>query len=258
LPVAQAQAVRAAFKARSQSLLAQGGTEPSEPAAGLGRRSADAASYPLNAMGKLFFRAENDPPDQVHLCAAEFVAHNIILTSAHCVQQGAPPYSYYKDFVFAAQYQHGSAKYVYRWKCLANPRGWAQESAARHLHDFALIQVDAPSQVGWLGLQWNWTNQSARITEVGYDGDVAAAHAGRLSVTPDGFVAFSPDDRARNLTLAGAWVRDFSAASGGSANRIIGLPSFSAGDGSGSSGMTYGLTFTDETATVLNYVKGGC
>jgi hypothetical protein len=65
---------------------------------------------PVSSRELKFFRAENDPPGLVHLCAAEFVAHNIILTSAHCVQEGAPPYRYHKDFAFAAQYQHGIAK----------------------------------------------------------------------------------------------------------------------------------------------------
>ena len=264
LPTADPDAVRAAFRSRGFSGHVLGGQTEDGPApAGLGRQSGDVHSFPLSMVGRLFFNEDGDAPGVAHSCTAQFVDQNVILTASHCVQDDKPPFAYHKNFAFALQYDRRTMRHVYHWGCLGNPKGWAQESAARYLYDYAMIQTDTPSDVGWFGLQWNWVGMYNRATKVGYSsgslaGEVVQVDAGPLTVS-DGLVELKHGNKnVQHGSSGGGYVGDYSTVFHGKENHIISSESFSRGKDGETSGIGYGPYYTDGLQSLLNYVKNGC
>jgi hypothetical protein len=258
-PIADPAAVRAEFKARRPSPPTSG-TEPSGPT-NLGRQSGNVRFFPLTMAGQLFFNEPSDKPGWGHACTAQFVASNVILTASHCVQDETPPYAYYKNFAFRLEYEQGKTKRQYGFNCVANLKGWAQPGAGHYLYDYAMIQTDAPSDVGWFGMQWSWwVGQFDRATKIGYPsgsdkGEVIQIDAGPLSVT-DGIVELKHGNmHVQHGASGGAWIGDYSTNPVSNLNHIISSQSFSRDE---TSGISYGPYYTDSVLTLLNYVKAGC
>jgi hypothetical protein len=263
LPVADPEAVRSAYKARGAGPPASGATQEGKPAPGLGRRSGNVRSFPLTQVGRLYFNAPGDKPGWGHTCTAQFIAQNIILTAAHCVQDDTPPYAYHTNYLFSLEYEQGAAKRRYGWKCQANMKAWAQQSPARYLFDYAMIQTDGASEVGWFGLQWNWMGTYNRATKIGYPsgsfkGEVIQVDAGPLSVR-DGLVELNHGNKdVQHGSSGGGYVGDYSTNPNGNANHIISSESFSRGEAGETSGIGYGPYYTEQIFTLFNYTKAGC
>jgi hypothetical protein len=264
LPVADPEAVRAAFKHRTAAPQASGGTDAGMPAPELGRQSGNVRMYPLTMTGRLFFNEANDKPGWGHLCTAQFVAPNVILTASHCVQDATPPYAYHTNFMFSLEYERGASPRQYGWKCMGNKKGWAQPGAAHYLYDYAMIQIDGTSEVGWFGLQWNWLGKYDAATKIGYPsgsygGEVIQVDTGPLSVA-DGIVELKHGNmNVQHGSSGGGWVGDYSKnPRDNTRNHIISSESFSNGEAGETSGISYGPYYTEGILSLLNYVKAGC
>jgi hypothetical protein len=257
-PVADPDAVRAAFETRSAGSPEAGATDEGLPARERERQSGNIRYYPLTRAGRLFFNKPDDSSGR-YLCSAQFVARDVILTASHCVQAGTPPFAYYKNFTFALQYEKGSEVRKYGYKCVGNKKGWAQESNARYLYDYAMIQTDAPSDVGWFGLQWNWMGRFDSATRIGYplgsfEGQVIQVDGGPLSAG-NGLVTLKHGFKSnQHGSSGGGYVGDYSTNPSRNANHIISLTSF-IGE---TPGISYGPYFTAAILSLLNYVKAGC
>jgi V8-like Glu-specific endopeptidase len=263
LPVADPEAVRAEFKARFTGPPGGGSTEQGAPPPELGRRSGDVHSFPLNRVGRLFFNEPGDAPGKGHVCTAQFVAQNVLLTASHCVQGMKPPYAYHKNFMFDLQYEKGTSSRKYGTKCVANKKAWAQDSAARYLWDYAMILTDAPSDSGWFGLEWNWSNKYRRATKIGYpsgsfNGQIIQVDAGPLSVTKGLVEMHHGNKQVQHGSSGGGYVGDYSTDGKSNANHIISSESFSRGEEGETSGISYGPYYTEELLSLLNYTKAGC
>jgi hypothetical protein len=260
LPKADPQEVRAALRLRRPAPATSGTTDSGEPTE-LGRQSGDVRLYPLTIAGQLFFNAPGDKPGMGNACTAQFVAPNVILTAAHCVQDDQPPYSYHSNFMFALEYeQHAALRKFGTW-CVANKKGWAMPGPEHFLYDYAMIQTDASANVGWFGMRWNWDGLYQQATKIGYpsgslNGEVIQVDRGPLSVT-DGIAELKHGNmNVQHGASGGAWIGDYSAnPRDNSKNHIISVQSFSHDE---TSGISYGPAFTDTIASLLNYVKSGC
>lgn len=264
LPVANPEAVRSGFQRRTAPPQASGGTDAGKPAPQLGKQSGNVRLYPLTMTGRLFFNEANDKPGWGHLCTAQFVAPNVILTASHCVQDDKPPYAYHTNFMFSLEYERGASPRQYGWKCVGNKKGWAQPGAARYLYDYAMIQTDGTSEVGWFGLQWNWLGNYHAATKIGYpsgsyEGEVIQVDAGPLSVT-DGIVELKHGNmHVQHGSSGGGYVGDYSKnPQDNTRNHIISSESFSNGEAGETSGIGYGPYYTEGVFSLLNYVKAGC
>jgi hypothetical protein len=265
LPIADPQSVRAEYKARSAGPTATGATSEGKPPPELGRRSGNVRMFPLTRAGRLYFNQAADKPGVGHFCTAQFVDRDIILTAAHCVQDDTPPYAYHTNFAFYLGYEGSATKRTYGWKCVATKKAWAQQGPAHRLFDYAMIQTDAPSDVGWFGLAWNWVGQYHRATKIGYpsgsfEGKVIQVDIGSLSVH-DGLVELNHGNRdVQHGSSGGGYVGDYSSNPNGDANHIISSESFSPGPGETgeTSGIGYGPYYTEEIFSLLKYTKAGC
>jgi hypothetical protein len=264
LPVADPEAVRRAFRARRNVPQSPGATENGAPSP-VGRQSGNVRFYPLTMAGRLFFNANSDQPGWGHICTAQFVAPNILLTASHCVQDLTPPFAYHRNYMFSLEYEQGAAAGRYGFRCQANLKGWAQENEARWLYDYAMIQTDRPAEVGWFGLQWNWLGLFNSATKIGYpsgnfNSEVIQVDSGPLSVT-DGLVELKHGNvHVQHGSSGGAWVGDYSTNSRASppGNHIISSESFSQGEAGETSGISYGPYYTDSIYSLYKYVQKGC
>jgi hypothetical protein len=230
-----------------------------DPVAQEGQQGA-ATPFPLSTIGRLFFNTNGDAPGVSHNCIAALIDKSVILTAAHCVQDVAPPFRYYRNFMFAL-YGRGIPRRAYRWRCLVTPTAWAQDTPARFAHDAAMIALEGESDVGWLGLEWNRPPQNGAVSLVGYstDGEVEA-QPGMLSAGADGVVEFTYD-KPRRLEIGGPWVINYSPQTAGGpdvaadANRIIGWTVFSVAAKPDSVFSPY---FGREVGTLLKSAKNDC
>jgi V8-like Glu-specific endopeptidase len=220
--------------------------------------------YPLTLAGRLFYNANGDRPGWGHICTAQFVAPNVILTASHCVQDETPPYEYHKNFMFYLEYERGTAAARYGFSCLGNLRGWAQQNPARYLYDYAMIQTDRAADVGWFGMQWNWLGLYSSATKIGYPsgsfkGEVIQVDGGPLSVA-DGIVELKHDNmHVQHGSSGGAWIGDYSTnPRDNTKNHIISSESFSRGEAGETSGISYGPYYTDAILPLFKYVRNGC
>jgi hypothetical protein len=260
VPKADPEEVRAAFKFRRLGPASRGATDPGEPTE-LGRQSGDVRLYPLTIAGQLFYHTPSDQPGMGNACTAQFVAPNVILTAAHCVQDDQPPYSYHSNFMFALEYEQHAALRKFGYRCVANKKGWATPGPAHYLYDYAMIQTDAVANVGWFGMQWNWNGLYQQATKIGYPsgslgGEVIQVDEGPLSVV-DGIVELKHGNKnVQHGASGGGWIGDYSTNPRDIAkNHVISVQSFSHDE---TSGISYGPAFTDSIVSLLNYVKAGC
>jgi hypothetical protein len=263
LPVVDPQAVLAGSGARSAGPPSAGATESGAAPQGPGRRSGNVRNYPQTMVGRLYFNASGDKPGWGHLCTAQFVASNVILTASHCVQDDKPPYAYHSNYLFSLQYEQGAASKKYGWKCQANMTGWAQPNDGRYLWDYAMIMTDAPSEVGWFGLQWNWSGKYNRATKIGYPsgsfkGEIIQVDPGPI-VLKDRLVEMHHGNKdIQHGSSGGAYVGDYSTTFANNANHLISSESFSLGEAGETSGVSYGPYYTDDIFKLYNYTKAGC
>ena len=263
LPVADPDAVRTTFTARSAGPPESGATDEGGPSHTLELRPGDVRFFPLTRVGRLYFNKPDDPPGRGNICTAQFVASDVILTAAHCIQDDRPPYPYYRNFMFALQYEQGTTRRRYGVICAGNKKAWAQPNPQRWLYDYAMILTDAPSDVGWFGFQWNWIGKYRSATRIGYPrgslkGEVVQVDNGPLSVT-NGIVQLkhgNMDDQ--HGSSGGGYVGAYSTESRSDRNSIISLQSFSHGKGGETSGIGYGPYFTEQIFDLFKYVRAGC
>jgi hypothetical protein len=260
LPKVDPQEVRAAFRLRRPGPATSGATDPSGPTE-VGRQSGNVHLYPLTIAGQLFYNAQGDKPGWGHACTAQFVAPNVILTAAHCVQDDKPPYSYHSNFMFALEYAQGASFQKFGYGCVANKKGWAMPGEEHWLYDYAMIETDASANVGWFGMQWNWDGLYQQATKIGYpsgslNGEVIQVDKGPLSVS-DGIVELKHGNmNVQHGASGGAWIGDYSTnPRENTKNHIISVQSFSHDE---TSGISYGPAFTDSILSLLNYVKADC
>jgi Trypsin len=216
-------------------------------------------------------------------CTAQFVAPQVILTAAHCVQDNqtgkwADP----DDLYFLLQYQHGEQSDIYRPLCMARfdewvpPRKENQTAAEKtdaflnaYQWDYALIQVDHASITGHFRFAVDWKGNYTGATAIGYPGDILNAEIIQKS-RGDVFFASAINSYARypNLvvlwhgnpsltegTSGGAWVANFSRKDSTDSNIVIGVNS---SVNTTKPGASFGPYFTGEFTELFNYVSKGC
>lgn len=204
------------------------GTIDRQTPAANGRASVDGQTdmkglpAPEKWMGKLFFR---DPGGDSY-CSAQFVAPDVVLTAAHCVQSDAGVY--FRDFVFALQYNKGKSLSLHRARCVA---AFDQYSAVGNFPaewDYAMILVDRQSSVGHFGVMAPYQGQKGLL--LGYPGKIQKGEA--LSKVKailegfDGLMIQSAEHGNKNFTegsSGGAWVYNPSTQAGDDTNLIVGI-----------------------------------
>ena len=262
LPVADPEEVRVAFRHRRIGLAVPGVTAAGEPAQEIGRQSGNVHAYPLTMAGRLYYNEPDDKAGRGHICTAQFVAPSVVLTAAHCVQDHET-HIYHRNFMFALEYERGVSEHQYFWRCAATKKAWAQPGEGRYLFDYAMIQVESASEVGWFGLEWNWIGKYRGATKIGYpsgsfNGEIIQVDAGPLSVT-DGIVELKHGNKdVQHGSSGGGWVGDYTTNPRVNANHLISSESFSRGEAGETSGISYGPYYTEALLSLLNYTKAGC
>ena len=253
--------VRAAARDRAGPDLGEAGTTP---AADLGdadapkeqRASGNVLSKPLYWAGKLFYRT----PEGDYVCSGQFISPNVILTAAHCVRDSDTG-EWYKDFIFALQYNAGRYGGIYSYDCVATKNGWVSPSFEKFLYDYALIRVDNPSRTGNFGTHWGWRGQYNDGVKIGYpggveNGEIIQVERGPLAFV-DGVVQMKHGNAAdQGGSSGGAWIGAFSDREGNNdGNYVISVESFGYVE---EPGIDYGPYLDENFKDLWDYVENGC
>jgi Trypsin len=226
------------------------------------RKTGDPDSIPLRWAGKFFFSKS----DGDYICSAQFIAPHIILTAAHCMRDDTNG-QWYKDFVFALQYQRGQTTQQLTPKCYATWSTWvhAADDDETHWHfDYAMILTEEASKTGNLGWHFNYdVSQYPSAVKIGYPADILEGEV----VQMDGGPLTEPEVRPGLVRLehgnpknaggssGGAWVGNFSPATGPGKNTVISVTSHHVGD---ETTVSYGPHFDADFKRLMDYVQGGC
>jgi Trypsin len=247
--------VRAASRDRA-ARQATPGTTPSNDVAGTERQAGNVLQKPLYWAGRLFFKA----PDGDYVCSAQFISPRVILTAAHCVRDSDTG-EWYKDHVFALQYNAGKFTALYPYDCMATKNGWVQPGFEKYLYDYAMILVDKPSRTGNFGTEWGWQGEYSDAAKIGYpggvdDGEVIQVEKGPIAFV-DGVVQMKHGNTAdQGGSSGGAWIGKFSDAEGNDdGNYIISLESFGYDE---EPGVDYGPYLDENFKSLWDYVENGC
>jgi hypothetical protein len=224
------------------------------------RKTGDPNSIPLRWAGKFFFSKS----DGDYICSAQFIAPNIILTAAHCMRDDTTG-QWYKDFVFALQYQRGQTTQQVTPKCYGMWNKWVHASDDDEIHwhyDYAMILTEESSKTGSFGWTYNYDpSQFPTAMKVGYPADILDGEV----VQMDGGPLTAPETRSGLVMLrhgnpknaggssGGAWVGNFSGSMEG--NRVISVTSHHVGD---ETSVSYGPHFDQDFKGLLDYVQRGC
>jgi hypothetical protein len=216
----------------------------------------------LRWAGKFFFSKS----DGDYICSAQFIAPNIILTAAHCMRDDSTG-QWYKDFVFALQYQRGQTTQQVTPKCYGLWNKWvhASDDDETHWHyDYAMILTEESSKTGNLGWNFNYDpSEYPTAMKVGYpadilDGEVVQMDGGPLTApeTRPGLVMLRHGNpKNAGGSSGGAWIGNFSPAIGSGKNAVISVTSHHVGD---ETTVSYGPQFDQDFKGLLDYVQGGC
>jgi hypothetical protein len=226
------------------------------------RKTGDPNSIPLRWAGKFFFSKS----DGDYICSAQFITPNIILTAAHCMRDDTTG-QWYKDFVFALQYQRGQTTQQVTPKCYGMWNKWVHkdEDDETHWHfDYAMILTEDASKTGNLGWHFNYDpSQYPTAVKIGYPADILDGEV----VQMDGGPLTAPEARPGLVMLqhgnpknaggssGGAWIGNFSPALGAGKNTVISVTSHHVGD---ETRVSYGPEFDQDFKGLLDYVQGGC
>ena len=183
---------------------------------------ADVNLSPYSKGGVLLF---TKPDKQQYLCSAQFVGQsNILLTAAHCVQDGSTG-KWYDNFVFYRAYNNGGGEKFVANCVVANTK-WSQPKK-NYQYDYAFIQTSRHSSHGWLGLIKDIPYQI--WSAIGYpenygDNKYMYEVRGNKGITAGGVVEMK-NNPMRHGNSGGAWISDKPKDSSGS-QYAIGLNSF--------------------------------
>lgn len=251
--------VRSAARSRAAVPDKPGTTPAADLAANAGtkeRKAGNVVEKPLYWAGKLFFRE----PDGDYVCSGQFISPNVVLTAAHCVRSDETG-EWYKDFIFALQYNNGDYGAIYSYDCVATRNAWVQPNFEKYLSDFAMIRVDNPSKTGNFGTHWGWRGEYNEASKIGYpggvaDGEVIQVEHGPISFV-DGVVQMKHGNQAdQGGSSGGAWIGDYSNAEGSDdGNYVISVESFGYDE---EPGVDYGPYLDANFKDLWDYVENGC
>lgn len=249
--------------ARSRAATTPGGSRTTA-AADLGsdaggpqeRAAGNVLDKPLYWAGKLFYRT----PQGDYVCSGQFISPNVILTAAHCVRDGDTG-EWYKDFIFALQYNQGKYGGIYSYDCVATKNGWLTPGFEKFLYDYALIRVDNPSRTGNFGTHWGWRGQYNDGVKIGYPGGVANGEIIQVERGPLAFVDGVVQMKHGNVadqggSSGGAWIGAFSDTEGNAdGNYVISVESFGYVE---EPGIDYGPYLDENFKELWDYAENGC
>jgi hypothetical protein len=226
------------------------------------RKTGDPKSIPLRWAGKFGFKKK----DGDYICSAQFIAPNVVLTAAHCMRDDTTG-EWYRDFIFALQYQRGDSTQIVQPKCYAVWNKWVHGSAVdeNFWHfDYAMLLAEDSSKTGNFGWHFNYqpSDYSAAV-KVGYpadimDGEVVQMDGGPLTFpeTRPGLVRLQHGNpKNAGGSSGGVWVGNFNTNTGPGSNRAISVTSHHVGD---DTTVSYGPQFDADFKTMLEYVQRGC
>lgn len=220
-------------------------------------------------------------------CTGQFIAANVVLTAAHCLNDHATGTVYdLTKQTFVLQYQNGVGSQTFKTLCGATSPQWAlpsnfasmtqaEKSAAlmtAQQHDFAMILVDGNSPTGFMPYELDWKGKVTRAVRVGYAIDILngeiVQQAGGNVFFPDDVSLFAPASMPNlvahwaaltDLTQGisgGAWIAHFSTTEGANHNALIAVTSFNSPK---YPGAVFGAYLTAaEFNPLLAYVSNGC
>jgi hypothetical protein len=245
-----------------------GPAQPGRPATGNARDtgqgsarvSGDVASVPLKWAGKLFYRQ----PKGNFVCSGQFVSYNVVLTAAHCLRDEATG-DWFRDFVFALQYNRGRSTANYAYDCAMTKQGWVATDGSQWNFDYGLIRVQRRSETGHFGWHANWAPGTyRRAAKTGYPGDILNGEVIQMDSGAVADVAGEADmlsiahGNPRNAggSSGGAWVANFSRSAGGAnGNRVISVTSHHRGD---DTTVSYGVRLGAGFIDMLEAIGRGC
>ena len=226
------------------------------------RKTGDPNSIPLRWAGKFFFSKS----DGDYICSAQFIAPHIILTAAHCMRDDTSG-QWYKDFIFALQYQRGQTTQQLTPKCYATWSTWVHGSSEDDTfwrYDYAMILTEESSKTGNFGWHFDYDpSEYSTAVKVGYpadilDGEVVQMDGGPLKApeTRPGLVMLQHGNpKNAGGSSGGGWVGNFSGNTQSGGNRVISVTSHHVGD---ETRVSYGPHFDKDFKGLMEYVQRGC
>jgi hypothetical protein len=226
------------------------------------RKTGDPKSIPLRWAGKFGGKG----PDGDYSCSAQFITLNVVLTAAHCVRDDTTG-EWFKDFIFALQYQNREATQWVKPKCYSVWNQWVHGSSDNDEHwhfDYAMLLTEAQSMTGNFGWHYNYQpSDYSTAIKVGYPADILDGQV----VQMDGGPLTFPEERPGIVRLhhgnpkdaegssGGAWVADFSTSTQTNGNHVISVTSHHIEP---DKTVSYGPRFDEYFRKMLDHVRGGC
>jgi hypothetical protein len=220
------------------------------------RASGNVRVSPLKWAGKLLFTT----PKGNSYCSAQFVAEQVILTAAHCVQDKDTG-EFNTNFRYLLQYNSGKHRARYDAECVFTLEGWVADKGNPWRWDFALVRVDRPSDIGSMGWHYDWPmDLYSDAGRIGYPlgirrGEVIQVERGPIFVDSGLVEMRHGNAKNTNGSSGGAVIGSYQPDGAETDNMALSVMSFFY---PGKAEVSFGPYFDGDFIGLLEAAEGGC